>query len=51
VLPASRHLFVRPVLTMDQRAWTECHVAAFDFLWRGNRRPCVWGIEWRLSEP
>jgi transposase len=31
VLPASRHMFVRPVLTMDQRAWTECHVAAFDF--------------------
>ncbi|MCU1685139.1 MAG: Mobile element protein [Amycolatopsis sp.] len=24
-------MFVRPVLTMDQRAWTECHVAAFDF--------------------
>ena len=31
VLPASRHMFVRPVLTMDQRAWTECHLAAFDF--------------------
>ena len=31
VLPASRHMFVRPVLNMDQRAWTECHVAAFDF--------------------
>ena len=31
VLPTSRHMFVRPVLTMDQRAWTECHVAAFDF--------------------
>jgi hypothetical protein len=31
VLPASRHLFVRPVLVMDQRAWTEAHVAAFDF--------------------
>lgn len=31
VLPASRYMFVRPVLTMDQRAWTECHVAAFDF--------------------
>jgi transposase len=31
VLPASRHLFVRPVLSMDQRAWTEAHVAAFDF--------------------
>ncbi|CRK57714.1 Mobile element protein [Alloactinosynnema sp. L-07] len=31
VLPASRHMFVRPVLVMDQRAWTECHVAAFEF--------------------
>ena len=24
-------MFVRPVLKMDQRAWTECHVAAFAF--------------------
>jgi len=31
VLPYSRHMFVRPVLKMDQRAWTECHVAAFEF--------------------
>ncbi len=31
VLACSRHMFVRPVLTMDQRAWTEAHVAAFDF--------------------
>ena len=31
VLCCSRHMFVRPVLTMDQRAWTECHVAAFGF--------------------
>src|SRR5215472_13277236 len=30
-LCCSRHLFVRPVLKMDQRAWTECHVAAFEF--------------------
>lgn len=30
VLPASRHMFVRPVLAMDQRAWTECHVVAFE---------------------
>jgi transposase len=30
-LACSRHLFVRPVLRMDQRAWTECHVAAFEF--------------------
>jgi hypothetical protein len=31
VLCCSRHMFVRPVLTMDQRAWTECHVEAFAF--------------------
>jgi transposase len=31
VLCCSRYLFVRPVVTMDQRAWTECHVAAFGF--------------------
>jgi transposase len=31
VLPASRHMFVRPVFTMDQRAWTEAHVEAFAY--------------------
>ena len=31
VLPYSRHLFVRPVVSMTQRAWTEAHVAAFEF--------------------
>jgi transposase len=31
VLAASRHLFVRPVLVMDQRAWNDAHVAAFEF--------------------
>ena len=31
VLATSRHMFVRPVLVMDQRAWSECHVAAFGF--------------------
>jgi transposase len=31
VLCCSRMLFVRPVTVMDQRAWTECHVAAFAF--------------------
>lgn len=31
VLVCSRLLFVRPVLRMDQRAWTECHVEAFEF--------------------
>jgi transposase len=31
VLCCSRLLFVRPVIKMDQRAWTECHAAAFAF--------------------
>ena len=31
VLCCSRHMFVRPVIAMDQHAWTECHVAAFEF--------------------
>jgi hypothetical protein len=31
VLACSRHLFLRPVLSMDQAAWTECHVEAFGF--------------------
>jgi transposase len=31
VLACSRHMFVRPVFLMDQRAWTQCHVEAFEF--------------------
>jgi transposase len=31
VLCCSRHMFVRPVIRLDQHAWTECHVAAFGF--------------------
>ncbi|WP_345694540.1 IS21 family transposase, partial [Nonomuraea thailandensis] len=31
VLPASRHMFVYPVLKMDQQAWSSAHVAAFAF--------------------
>jgi hypothetical protein len=31
VLAASRHMFLRPVLTMDQQAWTQAHVEAFAF--------------------
>jgi transposase len=38
VLSCSRHLFVRPVLTMDQQAWTECHVEAFEFFGGAPRR-------------
>jgi transposase len=32
VLCCSRHMFVYPVVRMDQRAWTEAHVEAFRFL-------------------
>lgn len=31
VLAFSRHMFVRPVLKMDQASWTTCHVEAFAF--------------------
>ncbi|KEZ37577.1 IS21 family transposase [Frankia sp. CeD] len=31
VLAFSRHMFVRPVLTMDSHAWTVAHVEAFGF--------------------
>ncbi|MDX3245698.1 hypothetical protein [Streptomyces sp. ME18-1-4] len=31
VLPCSRHMFVRPVLNLDQHAWTEVHLAAFSY--------------------
>ena len=31
VLACSRHMFVRPVIRLDQQAWSECHVAAFGF--------------------
>jgi transposase len=31
VLACSRHMFVRPVIKLDQHAWTECHVQAFAF--------------------
>jgi len=31
VLSYSRHLFMRPVLRMDQAAWADCHVAAFAY--------------------
>ncbi|MFC1421557.1 IS21 family transposase [Streptacidiphilus cavernicola] len=38
VLPCSRHMFVRPVVHMDQHAWTEAHVEAFRFFGGVPRR-------------
>lgn len=31
VLACSRHMFIRPVLSMDQSSWVAAHVAAFEF--------------------
>jgi hypothetical protein len=39
VLCCSRQMFVRPVIRLDQHAWTECHVAAFDVLEKGTLAP------------
>lgn len=38
VLACSRLMFVRPVLKMDQRTWTECHVEAFKFFGGAPKR-------------
>jgi transposase len=38
VLAYSRHLFVFPVLRMDQQAWVDAHLAAFSFLGGCPRR-------------
>ncbi len=38
VLACSRYMFVRPVLRMDQRTWTACHVEAFAFFGGAPRR-------------
>ena len=38
VLACSRHMFVKPVFTMDQRTWTQCHVEAFAYFGGVTRR-------------
>ncbi|MFJ2954635.1 IS21 family transposase [Streptomyces sp. NPDC087270] len=38
VLPCSRHMFIRPVVHMDQHAWTQAHVEAFRFFGGVPRR-------------
>ncbi|MGH9282779.1 MAG: IS21/IS408/IS1162 family transposase, partial [Acidimicrobiales bacterium] len=38
VLACSRHMFVRPVLSMDARSWVAAHVAAFTFFGGVPRR-------------
>lgn len=38
VLACSRHMFVRPVLSLDARSWVAAHVEAFAFFGGGVRR-------------
>ena len=38
VLASSRHMFVRPVLSLDSQAWVAAHVAAFAFFAGAPRR-------------
>jgi len=38
VLCFSRMLFLRPVLSLDERTWVECHVLAFEFFGGAVRR-------------
>jgi transposase len=38
VLACSRHMFVRPVVYLDQYAWTEAHIEAFSFFGGVPRR-------------
>jgi hypothetical protein len=38
VLAYSRLMFLRPVLTMDEQSWVECHVLAFQFFGGATRR-------------
>jgi transposase len=38
VLSFSRHLFVYPVLVMDQQAWVRAHAEAFSFYGSVPRR-------------
>ena len=51
VLAASRHMFVRPVLVMDQRAWSEAHVAAFEFFGGAPERIVPDNLKTGVSRP
>lgn len=51
VLAASRLLFVRPVLVMDQRAWNDAHVAAFAFFGGVTERVVPDNLKTGVSKP
>ena len=51
VLAFSRHMFVRPVLTMDQQAWVAAHVAAFGFFGGAPARLVVDNLAEGVTKP
>lgn len=51
VLSASRHMFVRPVLTMDLAAWVESHVAAWEFFSGATCRTVVDNLKAGVLRP
>ncbi|CAN3977427.1 hypothetical protein KPATCC21470_0050 [Kitasatospora purpeofusca] len=51
VPPASRHIFVRPVVLMDHRSWTEAHTEAFAYLGGVPRRPVPDNLRTGVEHP
>jgi len=51
VLRYSRHLFIRPVISMDQRAWAESHVQAFVFFGGCPRRLVIDNLKAGVAKP
>jgi transposase len=51
VLSYSRHLFVYPVLKMDQAAWVDAHVAAFSFFCGCVRRVVLDNLKTGVLKP
>ena len=50
VLSFSRHLFVYPVLVMDQQAWVWAHAEAFSFYGSVPRRIVCENVPWNIFE-
>lgn len=51
VLATSRHMFVQPVLSMDQQAWNAAHVAAFAFFGRVPARIVPDNLKTGVAKP
>lgn len=51
VLACSRHMFVRPVLRLDARAWAAAHVAAFAFFDGVPRRLVIDNLKTGVDRP